>query len=275
MIKHFNNEAVRACERASRIYPCHPIALYGSHARGDVNSCSDIDVLIVGGDCFHRWNEEKVSFSRYPTALLSMLADTGSLFLLHLKQDAIVYRDPERTLERLMARYRAPRSYGAVRAELRVLLNVLDVGPSEYGEAPAWFNRVGLFLMRTAAFVEAAEKGIPCFSIMRLASTGRDPALLRNYELKYKKVVSFEEFVAVRDYVEAKLAARACNQYGTVLALIAQDSHKSALLRGFGRRFLKGSSCMSDAGVSYSVGCESVHDLIGCTSDVRADSDGL
>ena len=146
-------------------------------------------------------------------------------------------------------------SYLDLRCEMKTLLNVLDVNEVGYQETTEWLIRVALFLMRTAVFIESAESGKPSFSIPEISLENHDPALLRNYQLKYKRMVTFGEFCDVRSYVEKKLGTAALNPYKSVLQLIGNEASKSDLLRGFARKLLQFKDFLSSSGfvVDYAV----------------------
>jgi hypothetical protein len=77
--------------------------LYGSHARGDSDSKSDVDILVVAD--MESWKAQisrhvgcfgKASVSRYSWAELQSMANQGSLFLQHLRMEGIsLFESPE------------------------------------------------------------------------------------------------------------------------------------------------------------------------------------
>lgn len=75
--------------------------LYGSEARGDASSSSDVDILKVGDGSipitFHAsYAGRKLNFSHYGWDEIGRMAEYGSLFLYHLKAEAtVVYESPD------------------------------------------------------------------------------------------------------------------------------------------------------------------------------------
>jgi hypothetical protein len=69
--------------------------LYGSLARGDANTSSDADILLVSDDgevpahVRERYRGRRISISRYNWCELARMASYGSLFLVHLKIEGI------------------------------------------------------------------------------------------------------------------------------------------------------------------------------------------
>ena len=83
--------------------PAHAVWLYGSHARGMVDACSDLDVLVatdalppideIQGKVPLRLND--ASLTVYSWNEIKMMAEYGSLFLQHLKLEAVpLYESP-------------------------------------------------------------------------------------------------------------------------------------------------------------------------------------
>ena len=252
-----NKHAINACKRAQQLHPHHSVVLYGSHAQGDYTSKSDVDVLLVGPGQFKRWNEGSISYSQYPSPFLSYLAESGSLFALHLKRDGIVMADPGNLFQDTIAKFNSPSSYDHLLNELKVLANALDVDSEQYSQAHAWLNRVALYLMRTAVFAELAIAGQPCFSVPQISRRSGDKDLAQNFQIKYHSNVGFDEFSRLRRYVETKLGITAKNDFGSLVRFVLNVSPNSDLVRAFGRKIVALSDHpeISNCIVDYAVRC--------------------
>lgn len=97
------------------VQPASAEALFGSAARGDADSLSDRDVLIVDDDVnvlaarSAELTSQGASVASYTFAKLRALAARGALFVQHLKLEAKVTRDTGDRLRRLLADF-SPRT---------------------------------------------------------------------------------------------------------------------------------------------------------------------
>ena len=224
------------CATVARMRPKSAVVLYGSQARGDSTKASDVDILLIGDKAFSRERDQNVCISRYPADLLSRFASDGALFALHLFEEGIVYSDPYGHFEKARAKYQAPVSYLGLRAELSRLANVLDVDVDQYQKSPAWLNRVGLYVLRSALFAKFAENGTPTFSMRGIAQALGDEGLLEIYARKYKGRTSFAEFMELKSYVENILDSCIVNESRSLVDYILEQSKESKLVSAFGSR---------------------------------------
>jgi hypothetical protein len=75
--------------------------LYGSHARGDADTLSDIDVLVLSDDNWSvgrvaamvRVDERTCSISQYTWPEFWMMVERGSLFLHHIRSEGILLHE--------------------------------------------------------------------------------------------------------------------------------------------------------------------------------------
>lgn len=106
------------------------IALFGSTARGDTDELSDRDILVV-----YEQDRPEVSeledkfgfnaeFSFYTRTQLETLAKTGSLFIAHLKLEAILLVDDDEWLRRCVDSFVPKKSY---LDDAKNSTNVLDI----------------------------------------------------------------------------------------------------------------------------------------------------
>ena len=121
----------------------YAVWLYGSHARGVVDSCSDLDILVatdaltaveeIQGNVPLKLNN--ASLTVYSWNEIKLMAEYGSLFLQHLKLEAVpLYESPShrgvlRALLGKMASYKhAPRDISGFRVVLEDVTEALGSG---------------------------------------------------------------------------------------------------------------------------------------------------
>ncbi len=121
------------------------VMLYGSHARGDTDTLSDLDVLLVAEDppSLQRPNSsytlDGVSVSSsYSWSEIAIMRETGSLFLVHLGQEGRLIASTGRGEARLSAHLRnLPRYKNAGTDVASFATSLEDVRAALDGDNPA------------------------------------------------------------------------------------------------------------------------------------------
>jgi hypothetical protein len=149
------------------------IVLYGSYARGDHESSSDVDLLVVAD---RPGGSRKLGIANVATYTLAQLASApGSLFGMHLARDGRVLHDTDHLVAGLLSSMGEP-GPAVLFDRIRHLGAVLDGDPSEHLGGRI---RVARYLLRTAVYVVALAEGEPCFSVRELAERAGEPGLVR------------------------------------------------------------------------------------------------
>lgn len=149
------------------------VVLYGSYARGDHRSTSEVDVLVVADRPAGSRKVEIANVSTYTPAQL--VSARGSLFGMHLARDGLVLDDTDGLVASLIASMGEPDPAVLIK-RIRHVGAVLDGDPSDHLGGRV---RVARYLLRTAVYVAALADGEPCFSVRELAERAGEPALVR------------------------------------------------------------------------------------------------
>ena len=145
-------------------------ALFGSAARGDHDSFSDWDLLIVSDDV-STLKESKTtcenlgwSCTAYSWSRLQQAADDGSLFVQHLKQESRTISDSSDPLSTILSEFTVRGDYKRETIGATSLLGNLMEQLPRCDAGPMWALDVLAVGFRSLAVARLAENGIFEFS---------------------------------------------------------------------------------------------------------------
>jgi hypothetical protein len=213
--------------------------LYGSYARGDYESSSDVDVLCIttSRKCAQRIDGH-VSLHIYDIKDLLAMARQGSLFILHLVLEAKPIHDPCGYVGDLSAAFQKPDSYTSdARRNVGPATALLDIGESLFETAPQPFMGAALFLCRTLLYAEHADQGPFSFSVRSLAAKDETASMICNIK---DQSVSYSDFRRIRQVVRTKVEWNAACPDALSINELAQRSQGDPLFDGLLRRIVEG-----------------------------------
>lgn len=152
--------------------PAFATWLYGSHARGDADELSDVDMLVVSEsvddpiDVSDLYPARGASVTRYSWAELEGMVESGSLFLLHLVSEGRPLSEAPTVKGRLAAALSRLGRYKFAARDARGFSDVLrDVRQSLSNGGSSVYELATLgTVVRHAAILACAMAGHPCFS---------------------------------------------------------------------------------------------------------------
>lgn len=151
------------------------IVLYGSIARGDSSSTSDIDLLLISDDHETTRSVGRVNVTTYDED--QFRSADGTIFGMHVARDGLVLHDAGGVAKAIDL-------FGDVdvlRVERRLaeLASLLDLPEAERRRHLPGFIRHARYVLRTAIYLAALKAGQPCFSVAELAERAGDPGLVK------------------------------------------------------------------------------------------------
>lgn len=213
------------------------LMVYGSQARGSADPGSDVDVLAVVDRDAGAYTVGRVAVTAYTPAHLHAMAQGSSLFLLHLKAEGVVLEDPAGVLQRALAAYVPIEDFERQRQQIRAAAAALHVEPALFATHGQALARLGVYLLRTALYLDAAEEGRPHFDLNSIAAMSAHDEVVRACALRRAKLFSADDLHLITRALHAVLGcaqisrlASAEDLQGHALALSTVLPQASALL---------------------------------------------
>lgn len=154
------------------------VMLYGSHARGAARPDSDIDILQIVAEKPGSYSLGRINVTAYTAEHLQLMAQRGSLFVRHLRDEGLTLSDLHGVLAQALDQYQPPvDGYDRLKKELAVALSGLTASCGE--PFAKGLLRLGVFVVRSALYLRGAEAGNLTFDIEVASSRERMPRLVR------------------------------------------------------------------------------------------------
>lgn len=145
------------------------LVLFGSRARGDYESGSDVDILAINKrGKIQTKNIKNINFIVYPKEYLKLKAINGDLFLLHLVSESIIIFDSENHFAEIKSLFNYRDNYNHDKQQATDIGYFLVRYKSNFHNSH-YLNKRMAWCARTILIAKAAEQRLPIFSAKALA----------------------------------------------------------------------------------------------------------
>ena len=165
------------------------IYVFGSMARRTSDAISDRDVLIVSDNTVFRtresenWRRRGWSVAAYTPRRFSQMADSGSLFVQHIKQEGLPVADQNGLLSDLLASYKPKADYSAGISNSLQMLRLIERVRTGAVEG-YWTCDILHTMLRNALILRLANEGEYLFSIGALGERLQSMGMLDAADLQ-------------------------------------------------------------------------------------------
>ncbi|WP_199440508.1 nucleotidyltransferase domain-containing protein [Umezawaea beigongshangensis] len=199
--------------------------LYGSYARGTEVKESDIDLLQLVERSPKAYDFNHISVTQYTPLHLKIMAQEGSLFVLHLKIEGISVYDHKNILAGCLNEYTAPKSYDLVKEELAIAARALNPSLLDTDQHLKSLTRLGIYILRTLAYIKCTEAGTPTFDIDNAEKILQDKRLTGPVQNRRKWEISPDNLQNIYDVIVDNLPSAEENRYKTLEEIAVANSH--------------------------------------------------
>jgi hypothetical protein len=127
------------------------------------------------------------------------MAAQGSLFILHLMTEGQLVADEYGVLRGALGAYQHPQDYSKQKHELAAAASALGVGHQDfelYGQA---LGRLGIYLVRTAAYIWTIEVGAMTFDTNEVTELLQSPRLTEVMAARHRRSFNKDDLLLIKD----------------------------------------------------------------------------
>ncbi len=197
------------------------IMLYGSQARGNPRPDSDVDILQLVETSPYSYSLDSVNVAQYRPTTIRRMAQTGSLFVNHLRVEGIILKDLFGVLKSCLDEYVALDDLNPLLDDIGLAAKALASPFSEDANLVG-LCRLGIYLLRTTLYIQAAQKDFESFDLnaifgeLRIGRSTQMALSLRNLQ---SSDFNSEHVNQLRAELSYYLKLHIENEYGSIEGL--------------------------------------------------------
>ena len=177
------------------------LAIYGSHARGDYVSNSDVDLFGLATSMPSRLvTVGNIKLNIYDYSLFSEMAQNGSLYVWHLKEEGKIIFDFESKLKDIFFAFKLKKDYSIERIDA-AQIGWLLFSPETFCIHNKLRVDTIIYVLRTIVYSFLAERNIPAFSLREAIKHYKEEDVARLWMLKSSNIVSNDDLVCFQGFL--------------------------------------------------------------------------
>ena len=217
------------------------LILFGSRSRGDFDAQSDIDILEITENPHRPYSVDHFNYSTYTLDQLINMAQSGSLFVWHIITEGKVIIGDKDIITQLEQNFIKPNNYDDFRNEILSAARLLDISQLEYIRNEKGYYGLLCYLFRSYLYSLCADENRLTFSIKEIAKMYKDSRLVRLFNMKYQKHITFDDYSWCKKIFESYTNTKFINKYGDSSILLNKIKKDSKFTLNIGVHFLKDS----------------------------------
>lgn len=217
------------------------LILFGSRSRGDFDTQSDIDILEITTEIHKPYSVDHFNYSTYTKDQLISMGENGSLFVWHIIKEGQVIKGNINLIAELKSKFIQPNNYNEFRKEILSAARLLDINDGEFNMNTKGYYGLLCYLFRSYLYSLCADNEHLTFSIKEIAKIYKDSQLVKLFNMKYQKNISFDEYTWCKEIFEDYANTEFTNDYASSSTLLKKIKDESRFTLSIGLHFLKDS----------------------------------
>lgn len=203
------------------------LVLYGSRARGDYGTGSDVDLFGLACDMPSKLIAiNNIKLNVYEKGLFADMANQGSLYVWHLQQEGKIIFDFGNEFRNMLASFKLKNDYSYERSEA-ANVGWLLLSPDSFSAQNGLRLNTIIYVLRTIVYSFLAERNTPAFSLQEAIKYYNDYDVVRLWTLKAGNSITEDDLVRFQGFLN-RTTGPAPTWVGNHLDKISKELNKTS-----------------------------------------------